>query len=66
MILSKKTEYNKLVKKVNNISTTYDPDKSDLEKKISDVDKKIPDTSDLAKKKTDLNAIEIKYLALAI
>ena len=66
MILSKKTEYNKLVKKVNNISTTYDADKSDLEKKISDVDKKIPDTSDLAKKKTDLNAIEIKYLALAI
>ena len=51
MILSKKTEYNKLVKKVNNISTTYDADKSDLEKKISDVDKKIPDTSDLAKKK---------------
>ena len=30
-------------------------DKSDSEKKISDADKKIPDTSDLAKK-TDLNA----------
>ena len=53
----KKTEYNKLVSKVNNIDTTgfvlkttYDTDKSNLEKKISDADKKIPDTSDLAKK----------------
>ena len=52
----KKTEYDKLVAKVNKIDTTgfvlktrYDTDKSDLEKKISD-------TSDLAKKKTDLNA----------
>ena len=35
--------------------TTYDTDKSDLEKTISDADKKIPETSDLAKK-TDLNA----------
>ena len=53
----KKTEYDKLVAKVNNIDTkgfilkaTYDTNKSDLEKKISDTDKKIPDTSDLAKK----------------
>ena len=53
----KKTEYNKLVSKVNNIDTTgfvlkttYDTDKSNLEKKISDADIKIPDTSDLAKK----------------
>ena len=44
----KKTEYKKLVTKVDNIDTTgfvlktrYDTDKSDLEKKISDVDKKI-------------------------
>ena len=58
-----KTEYNKLVTKVDNIDTTgfvlkfkYDTDKSDLEKKISDAEKKIPNTSDLAKKKTDLNA----------
>ena len=58
----KKTVYDKSVKKVNNIDTTgiglkitYDTDKSDLEKKINDVDKKIPDTSDLAKK-ADLNA----------
>ena len=59
---AKGTEYDKLVKKIDNIytfglvlKTTYDTDKSDLEKKISDADKKIRDTSDLAKK-TDLNA----------
>ena len=53
----KKTEYNKLVTKVYNIDiigfvlkTTYDTDKSDLEKKISDAEKMIPDTSDLTKK----------------
>ena len=53
--VAKKTEYDKLVAKVNNIDirdfvlkTTYDTDKPDLEKKI-------PDTRDLAKK-TDLNA----------
>ena len=53
----KKTEYDKLVKKVDIIDTTgfarkttYDIDKSDLEKKISDADKKILDTSVLAKK----------------
>ena len=53
----KKTEYDKLVTKVDKIDTTgcvlkttYDTDKSDLEKKISDTDKKIPDTSDLDKK----------------
>ena len=60
--VAKKTEYDKLVTKVNGTDTTgfvlktkYDIDKSDLEKKISDADKKIPDTSDRAKK-TDLNA----------
>ena len=54
----KKTEYDKLVAKVNNIDTTgfvlkttYDTDKTDLEKKVSAADKKIPDTSDFAKKK---------------
>ena len=43
----KKTVYDKLVEKVNNIDTTgfilkttYDTDKSDLEKKISDADKR--------------------------
>ena len=55
-VVVKKTEYDKLVAKVNNIDTTefvlkttYDTDKSDLEKKVSDADKKIPDTSGLAK-----------------
>ena len=50
--------YNKLVEKVNNIDTSeffvletkYQRDKSDLEKKISATDKKIPDTSGLIKK----------------
>ena len=49
--------YDKLVAKVNNIDTSgfvlktkYDTDKPDLEKKISDSDKKIPDTSGLVKK----------------
>ena len=54
----KKTEYDKLVTKVNNIDptrfvlkTTYDTDKSDLEEKIVDADKKNSfDTSDPAKK----------------
>ena len=37
------------------LKTTYDTDKSDLEKKLSDAERKIPNTSDLPKK-TDLNA----------
>ena len=56
-MLLKKTVYDKLVEKVNNIDnsgfvlkTKYDTDKSDLEKKISDADKKISDTSGLVKK----------------
>ena len=56
-MLSKRLVYNKLVTKVDNIDTTgfvlktkYDIDKSDLEKKISDVDKKILDTSAFVKK----------------
>ena len=51
------TEYDKLVSKVDNTDTTnfvlktkYKNDGSDLEKKISGVDKKIPDVSDLVKK----------------
>ena len=55
----KKIEYNKLVGKVDNIDATgfvlktkYDTDKSDLEKKISDVDKKILYTSGLVKKQS--------------
>ena len=58
----KKTVYNKLVTKVNKIDirgfvlkTEYNTDKSNLQKKISDADKKIPDTSGLVKK-TNYNA----------
>ena len=50
-------DFAKLSNVVNNIDTTgfvlktaYDTDKSDLEKKISDADKKIPDVSGLVKK----------------
>ena len=55
--VAKKTMYDKLVPKVNNIDTRgfvlktkCDTDKSDLETKISDADKEIPDTSRLVKK----------------
>ena len=58
----KKTVYNKLVAEVKNIDTSgfvlktkYDTDKSDLEKNISDGNKKIPDTSRLVQK-FDYNA----------
>ena len=58
----KKTEYNKLVSKVNGIDTTkfvlrikYENDGSDFEDKINKVDKKIADVSSLVKKR-DFNA----------
>ena len=64
--VAKKTVYDKLVAKVNNIDisgfvlkTKYNTEKSDLEKKISDADKKIPDSSKFVKnlvKRTDYNA----------
>ena len=57
MMFLKKTVHDKLDTKVNNIDTTgfvlktkYDSDKSDLEMKISDAEKKIPHTSRLDKK----------------
>ena len=63
----KKTVYDKLVAKVNNIDTTrfvlkttYDTDKSDLGKKISDADKKIPDISNIAKHNAKITEIESK------
>ena len=72
----KKTEYGKLVTKVDNIDTTgsifktkYDTDKAHLQKKISDTEKKIPNTSNFAKK-ADLNAIslrkKIKHVVLVV
>ena len=58
----KKTEYNKLVTKIDNIDTTnfvkkpkYERNGSDFEDKISKIDKKIPDVSSLVKK-TDFNS----------
>ena len=67
--------YGKLVTEVNNIDTSefllktkYNTEKSDLEKKINDEDKKIPDTSRLVKK-LDFNAkiseIESKILRIS-
>ena len=62
MMLSKKTEYDKLAAKVVNIDTTdfflktkYEKDGSDFEDKINKVDKKIPDVSGLVQK-IDFNA----------
>ena len=58
----KKTEYNSLKTKVDNIDTTnfvlktkYEKDGSDFEDKISKIVKKIPDVTNLIKK-TDINA----------
>ena len=60
MKLLKKTVIDKLVAKLNNtdtsgiencvLKTKYHTGNSDLRKKISDTDKKIPDTSGLVKK----------------
>ena len=53
----KKTEYNKLITKVDNIDTTnfvkkkiYEKDGTDFEDKINKIDKKIPDVTSLVKK----------------
>ena len=53
----KKTEYNKLVTKVDNIDTTnfvkktkYEKDGTDFEDKTNKIDKKIPDVTSLVKK----------------
>ena len=58
----KKTECNKLVRKVDNIDTTnfviknkYEKDESDFEDEIIKIDRQIPDVSGLVKK-TDFNA----------
>ena len=71
----KKTVYDKLSAKVNNIDSSkfvlkakYDTDKSNLEKKISNADKKIPVNSRLVKK-TDYDAkiteTEIRILSIS-
>ena len=80
----KKTVYDKLAAKVNNIDTSdfvlktkYQTDKTELEKKISDVidfvkktkltelENKIPNFGSLTTK-TSLTAVENKYLALVV
>ena len=57
----KKTEYDKLINKINSIDNTnfvsrtrYEKDGSDFEDKINKIEKKIPDVSNLVKK-TDFN-----------
>ena len=62
----KKTEYDKLINKVNGIDNTnfvsrtkYENDGSDFEDKIDKIEKKIPDISDLVKKSA-LTAVENK------
>ena len=53
----KKTEYDKLVAKINGTDNTnfvsrtkYEKDGSDFEDKINEIDKKIPDVTNLVKK----------------
>ena len=62
----KKTEYDKLVNKVNGIDNTnfvsrtkYEKDGSDFEDKINNIEKKIPDVSDLVNKSA-LTAVQNK------
>ena len=64
--VAKKTEYDKLVNKVNGIDSKnfvsrskYEKDGSDFEDKIDKIDKKIPDVSNLVKKSA-LTAVENK------
>ena len=65
--------YDKLVAKVNNIRasgfllrTKYDTDKSDLEKKVSAVENKIPDVSNLVKKKFMMQKYQIFNLNILL
>ena len=60
--------YNKLVTKGNNTDTTgfvlktkYEIDKSNLEKKVSDAEKRVPNTSGLVKKKQIIILKLVKY-----
>ena len=72
----KKTEYNKLVTKVDNIDATnfvrktkYEKYGSDFEEKSNKVNKKIPDVSGLVKKQISvlkLAKYKVKYLVLVV
>ena len=77
MMLLKKDVYEKLVTKVNNIDTSrialktkYDTDKSELENKIPDTSDSVKKTEKRLVKKTDYNTkitkIEGKFLILVI
>ena len=55
----KKTDYNKLVTKVDNIDTSGLAKKTDYNTKITEIEGKIPDTSNLATK-TAFSTIENK------
>ena len=51
------------------LKTKYNTDKSDLEKKISDADKKVPDTSGLVWKKDKILKVlkkRVKYLVSVV
>ena len=51
------------------LKTKYNTDKSDLEKKISDPDKKVPDTSGLVWKKDKILKVlkkRVKYLVSVV
>ena len=63
----KKTEYNKLVTKVDNIDTAnfasrtnYEKDGTDFEDKIDKIHKKIPDVTNLVKKIPDVISLATK------
>ena len=63
----KKTEYNKLVTKIDNIDTTnfasrtnYEKDGTDFEDQIDKIDKKIPDVTNLVKKIPDVISLATK------
>ena len=72
----KKTEYNKLVRKLDSIDTTnfvkktkYEKDGSDFEDKINKIDKKTPDISSMIKKQISIPKLlkqKAKYLALLV
>ena len=72
----KKTVYDKLIAKVNNIGTSgfvlktkYNEDKSVVKKKISDADKKFLILVDLLKKQITILRLvkqKVKYLALVV
>ena len=60
----KKTDYNKLVPKVDNIDTSGLVKKTDYNTKISEIEGKIPDTSSLATK-TSLSAVKNKIPSIS-